>query len=43
MEIGIIQPSLDPFKKFKEEETKNIYGDTLYTQFTISSKNSNSN
>ena len=26
-----------------KEETKNIYGDTLYTQFTISSKNSNSN
>ena len=24
MEIGIIQPSLDPFKKFKEEETRNI-------------------
>ena len=24
MEIGIIQPSLDPFKKFKEEETINI-------------------
>ena len=26
-----------------KKETKNIYGDNLYTQFTISSKNSNSN
>ena len=24
LKVGIIQPSLDPFKKFKQEETKNI-------------------
>ena len=37
MKIGIIQPSLDPFKKFKEEETKNIE----QTLLDLSSKHMN--